>query len=521
MKLLKFKLLSDYKIFKKGFKISFEKDYILVVTGLNGSGKSILFEMILKTFINSQDLIRSKLENQNLKFDRENEKQELEFDFNIEYLLSTSNIISYFVKEQIEEIGQGNVIVYISYSNKKISFEVRSELTNKLLIKDKFEIFESFLPNKIVAYSSGQNETLSWPIYKYNIKRFSYYYREMLKDNMTYIEDKKFIFLDEKYKYSNLITNLIFNLDKLQKINSVIGIKQIKSYMFDLELKDQRKREIKLPADKEFLIKKLIGLSKVVPSTNYRITCRYDLNINNTKKIEEEFMGNSKSFFNILEFMEDINLYKIRPRQLNMQHNKNENGFRKICNSYVDGRKVFEIYNVKVETYNNLNININDISDGEFQLLQIVGAICIYDDDNTLFLFDEPESHFNSKWRANFVDYISSLINKKSQIIFTTHNLEILTDIRKEYIYLLENGNIQNIQMETFGTNTTLIGAELFKKGRSISNVAYRKYKEYVDQIKESNIQNLNKIEEDILSNFGDSAERILLFYEINRRREK
>lgn len=49
------------------------------------------------------------------------------------------------------------------------------------------------------------------------------------------------------------------------------------------------------------------------------------------------------------------------------------------------------------------------LSDGEHQLVQILGVFAMVDEPNVLFLLDEPESHLNPQWRVNFMSDLASL----------------------------------------------------------------------------------------------------------------
>jgi hypothetical protein len=45
---------------------------------------------------------------------------------------------------------------------------------------------------------------------------------------------------------------------------------------------------------------------------------------------------------------------------------------------------------------------LDDLSDGEIQLLLTLGAVRLFGDYETLFLYDEPETHLNPSWRTRF-----------------------------------------------------------------------------------------------------------------------
>ncbi|MCL1446541.1 AAA family ATPase, partial [Klebsiella quasipneumoniae] len=46
---------------------------------------------------------------------------------------------------------------------------------------------------------------------------------------------------------------------------------------------------------------------------------------------------------------------------------------------------------------------LKELSDGEHQLLHSLGLCLLFRETNSLFLLDEPETHFNPHWRASFI----------------------------------------------------------------------------------------------------------------------
>ena len=51
------------------------------------------------------------------------------------------------------------------------------------------------------------------------------------------------------------------------------------------------------------------------------------------------------------------------------------------------------------------SIDFDDLSDGEAQLIQTIGAVRVFRGENTLFVFDEPETHLNPSWRTYYHRY--------------------------------------------------------------------------------------------------------------------
>lgn len=52
------------------------------------------------------------------------------------------------------------------------------------------------------------------------------------------------------------------------------------------------------------------------------------------------------------------------------------------------------------------SIQFSGLSEGQLQLITVIGLILITGNKDCLFLFDEPDTHINPKWQRIFVDII-------------------------------------------------------------------------------------------------------------------
>ena len=103
--------------------------------------------------------------------------------------------------------------------------------------------------------------------------------------------------------------------------------------------------------------------------------------------------------------------------------------FRFLEGSYIadllDDLKIF----VKHKSSEGL-ITFEALSEGELQLLTVLGLMRLTHQDHCLFLLDEPDTHLNPKWKLTYFDQIETVLNQSpesilqgdSQIIVTTHD---------------------------------------------------------------------------------------------------
>lgn len=123
---------------------------------------------------------------------------------------------------------------------------------------------------------------------------------------------------------------------------------------------------------------------------------------------------------------------------------------------------------------------VTDLSDGERELLQRMALIYLLSTGENLFLFDEPEVHFNDTWKRNLIDHIErSLAASKSnsEVILTTHSSITLTDAYAHEVVRLGYTGQQNVPL-TFGTEPGEILQQVYNAPADVGERALRKIEE-------------------------------------------
>lgn len=87
------------------------------------------------------------------------------------------------------------------------------------------------------------------------------------------------------------------------------------------------------------------------------------------------------------------------------------------------------------------NLELNDLSDGEVQLLSIYALIDLFDSNQTLFLLDEVDSHL---YYENSKKLWAELGKIKGHAITTTHSADSIISNKFENIRLIKNGIAEN-----------------------------------------------------------------------------
>lgn len=89
------------------------------------------------------------------------------------------------------------------------------------------------------------------------------------------------------------------------------------------------------------------------------------------------------------------------------------------------------------------------LSDGEYEFLGRMALFLLLGKPESLFLLDEPETHFNDVWKRELVDILASVIGDKlSTVLLTTHSSIVLSDAFREQIILLTKDELGRARRE-------------------------------------------------------------------------
>jgi predicted ATPase len=157
--------------------------------------------------------------------------------------------------------------------------------------------------------------------------------------------------------------------------------------------------------------------------------------------------------------------------------------------------------------------SIDDLSDGETQLLHTIGAVKLFGDAETLFIFDEPETHLNPSWRTRyhieFEQAGSGLV--ASQALISSHSPFLISSLHREAVYHFERVNGHSVMVspasETFGASFEVLIKKFFGLRSAISQTAVDEVRRHLHNGNTNNAQKRQWIEEQL----GESMERAYL----------
>lgn len=158
-------------------------------------------------------------------------------------------------------------------------------------------------------------------------------------------------------------------------------------------------------------------------------------------------------------------------------------------------------------------VPLDDLSDGEVQLLLTLGAVRLFGDDETLFLYDEPETHLNPSWRTRFhLDFEkANEANGKAQAIISSHSPFLVSSLPRAAVFHFKKVNgvtdMTEPPGETFGASFDVLIKKHFNLRATISETAIQEIRE---QLKNPQLTTEQKLDW-LVDSVGESMERSYL----------
>jgi len=146
--------------------------------------------------------------------------------------------------------------------------------------------------------------------------------------------------------------------------------------------------------------------------------------------VREDFRKNHKQ--------EQLYLYISNQDKLIEIANKygtNTEFFKSLESTYISD--LIQEVRVKVKKVNvHGNITFKELSEGEQQLLTVIGLLRFTKEDESLILLDEPDTHLNPLWKWKYMNLLEKYSGKddSSQILMTTHDPLVIGGLTKEEI---------------------------------------------------------------------------------------
>jgi len=411
---MKLKELSipNYKGFVN-FMTTFDQDTpITTFIGQNGVGKSNLIEMIVSIF-RSIDLGEATEFSYTLIYECRSHEIQVRFDIN----------------------NTKNNLVLIDGVKRSFSY-LR---TNAI----------EYLPLNVFTYYSGTN----WRVEELFVRHQTQFYRALTEGDERLM--RRFFYCRDVHSFFVLLAFLVDDDPACKALLQKLGITSLDSVLFCLKkpywFKNRPSEIMESEGDPRFWYSR--GVVKDFLSNLWKEAIAP---IDNKERKIIDFRGRSEQQDRLYLFLPDREALE----SLNANYANTATLFKNIESTYI--ADLLEKVDVTVTLENGKQVTFDQLSEGERQLLTVLGLMKFTRDDESIFLLDEPDTHLNPRWKLDYFDQIKKILDHEiegsdktawdsSQVILTTHDPLMLTSLHANQVRVLtenEDGKHSSVPTE-------------------------------------------------------------------------
>jgi len=371
---------------------------ITTIIGQNGVGKSNLIEIIVSIF-RAIDLGESTEFSYTLIFECRNHEIQARFDID----------------------NPDNNLVNINGIKKSFSY-----LKNNA---------NEYLPLNVFTYYSGTNLRVEQLFVKHQTR----FYDALTKGDDRLI--RRFFYCRDVHSFFVLLAFLVDDDPSCKAILEKLGIASLDSVLFCLKkpywFKNKPSEIMLNEGDPRFwysrgVVKDFLGNlweQAIAP-------------IDNNERKTIDFRGRLETQDRLYLFLPD----EVALRNLAINYLDTATLFKHIESTYI--ADLLEDVQVTVTLINGQQLTFSELSEGERQLLTVLGLMKFTRGDESLFLLDEPDTHLNPRWKLDYFDQISKILRhvddasqvnawNTSQVILTTHDPLMLTSLSASQVRVI------------------------------------------------------------------------------------
>ncbi|ARX39092.1 MULTISPECIES: AAA family ATPase [Klebsiella pneumoniae complex] len=406
----------------KNITLDFEQDHwVTVVIGWNGTGKSNVLEALAIIF---RDLIARK--------------RKPIFAFRLAYRMGTGESLRYVHIDADPDRVKEPFIIHAATAaevgnaaKNTFSFDDVTSL-NALLGKEIkltafFNAETEYLPRYVFSYYSGESPRMH-EIFRPYLESYDSKLRNGEDPGLKRLfyampVHSQFVLLAFLIQQSAIIQDFLddhLGLDPDEGIESVLFVLRQPPWNANAPDGDDRFWNAR------GVVRNFLARLYDIALAPIEITRRVPISLWNTKKLQFKYL-----YVKDIEALKDL-VGNQAPAQF----------FRDLESTYVS--ELIEEVRIRVRLKkNDGSVTFRELSEGEQQLLTVLGLLRFTAEDESLFLLDEPDTHLNPRWSVDYISYLKQFIasgtkqEETSHILLTTHNPLAIAELEREQVQIL------------------------------------------------------------------------------------
>jgi len=425
--------IEDFKNLKK-FCIDLDTEQMnTVLLGKNATGKSNFIESLVLIF-------------KFLDLSTENKRDFPEFNYWIQYTCRNNTI-------EIDHLSKGYKILINS---------VETSFSNFFSDEGKAK----YLPKYVFTYYSGLSDRLDKAFWKHQ----NQFYKEIIKEDFdkNKLDNLRRLFY-VKQIHSFFVLLAFFSLPNMEKkskdfLKNILGIEGLESILFIIK----QATWINKRGDKRFF--GAVGLVQQFLS----VLWDYSLApIHFKETVYPDFRSKGvyqEQLYLYLSDKKKLEDFASKYFDINSEIPNNTFLFKALESTYIS--ELLSEVKVKVRKTIDGQVTFKELSEGEQQLLTVIGLLIFTREDESLILLDEPDTHLNPIWKYDYLHFLTNLVKSKerlendeinddsnedstTQILINTHDPLVIGSMLKSQVRMFVRNVSKNDLPDVIGNDNT------------------------------------------------------------------
>jgi len=409
-------------------KVDFDEDHLMtVIIGRNGSGKSNVLEALVAIFRNldlgeappfSYELIYRLGEPH-----KPNQPSERWLEITIDADPDRGTISKQY-HVQVRDLLEGDV------SEDIFGKQSSGNVVPFSKVKRNKDGSAPYLPNYVFAYYSGPSDRLENHFKKHRTD----FYRRLLNDELELKGDIRPLFYAKPH-HSQFVLLAFFlsEQDSIEKafLREHLGIEGLDSIHFVMRQPGWAREKGELFWGARGVVRRFLD-----------DLIKYSLSPVKVSRNENTSLTGSKTqneFFHL--FLPNVNALREFAKDLSPDE------LFKMLESTLLSEIISEV-SIRVKVSSSPDpLTFRELSEGEQQLLTVLGLLKFTGGKDSLFLLDEPDTHLNPSWAAKYLKFLNTFVLNRdtSHLLMVTHQPLAIAELSKEQVQVLRRVDEQTI----------------------------------------------------------------------------
>lgn len=412
MKIDKLHIRSRFKNLEN-VQVNFDEDHLMtVIVGRNGSGKSNVLEALVSIFRNL-DL-----------------GEPPPFSYSITYRLGEEHTNRWEEITIDADPSRGTLArQYITTARNLNTSDILKapasprEIPFSKVKRNKKDDTAEYLPKYIFAYYSGPSDRLE----KYFRKHRTDFYQKLLRNSVNLKGDIRPLFYAKpNHSQFVLLSFFLSENDSPERVflRTHLGIESLDSIHFVMRQPSWARDKNELFWGADGVVRKFLDTLYPFAIAPTKITRKEDTTLTG-KNIKNEF-------FHL--FLPDLKSLREFAKNLTPDE------LFKMLESTLLSEIISEV-SIRVKVIGSETpLTFQELSEGEQQLLTVLGLLNFTGGKDSLFLLDEPDTHLNPSWAVKYLSFLREFVpnHETSHLIMVTHHPLAIAELERGQVQVMK-----------------------------------------------------------------------------------